>query len=340
MSPSGGPVVKTTGGSTTLATLSISTWAHYAGVTAVEWGAGVGSLWYQVHVNRMTECGISGGTPVVPFKPFNSRSAPVDAAGTHELPVPVPAPTPAPAPARGAARGTSLAEAPGRGAGLSVGREGRAAKVTRRSGATPATRAGSNAAATAAPPPRVSVPACRVHQKLGLPLVRVTGSGSFYNFYNEDAMGAMVAGDYQLPDYRHILVVNTTGVRFYHFNPEHAVADANAEFRGSSNISVYGTKSEGHSATLWVRNCTDVFHTGHGGNAFPLPCGADVCPTWRPSPCACDWTAGAPSLFRVDGCAGNCRCVCVSFVVCKGPWAFEMCDPSCASPPCVVQLRI
>ena len=65
---------------------------------------------------------------------------------------------------------------------------------------------------------------------------------------------------------RHILVNDTAGpVRFYHFNPEHSVANANSEFRGSHNISVFGTKSEGHSATLWVRDCTNVFHSGHAG---------------------------------------------------------------------------
>jgi hypothetical protein len=143
---------------------------------------------------------------------------------------------------------------------------------------------------------------------------------------------------------RHILVNDTAGpVRFYHFNPEHSVANANSEFRGSHNISVFGTKSEGHSATLWVRDCTNVFHSGHAGaynalfgatftskrslyqdrlatkirklreqvfsagNANPLPCDPETCPTWRPSPCACDWTTGLPSLFRVENCRGNCR---------------------------------
>jgi hypothetical protein len=69
-------------------------------------------------------------------------------------------------------------------------------------------------------------------------------------------------------------VNDTAGpVRFYHFNPEHSVANANSEFRGSHDISVFGTKSEGHSATLWVRDCTDVFHSGHAGagNAFLEP---------------------------------------------------------------------
>jgi hypothetical protein len=47
---------------------------------------------------------------------------------------------------------------------------------------------------------------CKPHLQLGLPLVHVTGSGSFYNFYCEDAMGTQVAASYQLAQYRHILV--------------------------------------------------------------------------------------------------------------------------------------
>lgn len=243
----GTPVVRTTGGATVLAGLSVSTWAHYSAVTAVEWGAGLDSVWYQVHVNRMIECGISGGTP--------------------------------------------LSESP-------------LVSITR---AEVQQRHAYRRQHTRQESPAVVIPTCRLHKKIGLPLVLVTGSGSFYNFYNEDAMQSMVAGDYQLPSYRHILVSNTTGVRFYHFNPEHSVSDANSEFRNSRNISVFGTKSEGHSSTLWVRDCADIFHTGHGGNAFPYSCSDAVCPTWHPSPCACAWTTGAPSLFRIENCTGNCR---------------------------------
>lgn len=52
-------------------------------------------------------------------------------------------------------------------------------------------------------------PQCRMHVKLNVPLALITGSGAFYNMYNEDAMGSMVAGDYQLPNYRHFLVNET-----------------------------------------------------------------------------------------------------------------------------------
>ena len=220
----GTAVLQTTGGSSLVSGISVSVWAHLENVTAVRWDAAAGSLWLQNHVNRMDECGITGGTP----------------------------------------RDTSSDPTPW-------------------------------------------VPACRPRQRLGHPLVLVTGGGSFFNFYNEDAMGAMVAHDYQLPSYRHMLVANSTqGVRLYHFNPEHSVANANSELRDSSGIRVYGTKSEGHTATLWVRNCSDVMHSGHSGNAVPLSClPSSLCSKWHPSPCACTW-GGTPSLFRVQGCR-NCR---------------------------------
>ena len=119
-------------------------------------------------------------------------------------------------------------------------------------------------------------------------------------------MGSMVAHDYQLPSYRHILLEGARSVRLYHFNPEHSVANANSEFRDASDVAVYGTKSEGSSATLWVRNCTGVVHTGHAGNANPRSCAdAKACAAWPVSPCACDYK-GVPSLFRVEGCR-DCR---------------------------------
>jgi hypothetical protein len=226
----GTPLLHTTGGDTMVAGISISTWAHYESVSAVEWGSGANSLWIQNHVNRMSECGVSGGTPLVISLPAGSSS--------EDL---------------------------------------------------------------------ATIPPCRGHVKINVPLVRVTGSGSFYNFYNEDAMGVMVAGFYQGPSYRHILVNDTANVRFYHLNPEHSVANANSEFRGSKNISVFGTKSEGHSATIWIRDCADVVHYGHAGNANPEPCDPETCHAWKPSPCACNWTTGSPSLFRVESCKGNCR---------------------------------
>ena len=152
----------------------------------------------------------------------------------------------------------------------------------------------------------IILPPCKIHTRLDVPLALITGAGAFYNFYQEDDM-VHNAESYQGPNYRHILVNDTSNVRFYHLNPEHSVANANAEFRNSVNISVFGTKSEGHSATIWVRDCENIFHSGHGGDAAPESCDPATCVIWKHSPCACNWTTGVPSLFRVEQCRGNCR---------------------------------
>lgn len=49
----GTALLRTVGGATVVAGLSLSPWAHYDTVTAVEWGAGEQSLWIQNHVNRV-----------------------------------------------------------------------------------------------------------------------------------------------------------------------------------------------------------------------------------------------------------------------------------------------
>lgn len=130
------PVVRVSGGQTVVAYLSVTTWAHYAAVPCVEWRGGSDSLWFQSHVNRMTECGISGGNP---------------------LRYPTASPLP-------------LASWP--------------------------------------------VPVCRPEAMMSAPLFHVSGGGSFYNFYNEDAVGSMEGSALQGPDYRHMLVTGAD-VRFY-----------------------------------------------------------------------------------------------------------------------------
>lgn len=49
----GTALLRTVGGATMVAGLSLSPWAHYDTVSAVEWGAGEQSLWMQNHVNRV-----------------------------------------------------------------------------------------------------------------------------------------------------------------------------------------------------------------------------------------------------------------------------------------------
>jgi len=58
---------------------------------------------------------------------------------------------------------------------------------------------------------------------------------------------------------------------FYMLNPEHAVSEAQVEFRNAQNISVYSLKGEGLFTSLWMRNCSGVRIYGYGGIAAPRP---------------------------------------------------------------------
>jgi hypothetical protein len=50
-----------------------------------------------------------------------------------------------------------------------------------------------------------------------------------------------------------------TGRRaFYHLNVEHAQSDANMEVRDGGGVEIYGLKSEGTYAVLWLHNASSV----------------------------------------------------------------------------------
>jgi hypothetical protein len=92
------------------------------------------------------------------------------------------------------------------------------------------------------------------------------GGGSFYNFYQENWDG-------QGPLYRHLLVNHTSGaLSCYHCNTEHSQGEANLEIVGATGpVRIYGFKGEGNYAQIWVRDSTDFFLGGYGGNASPFP---------------------------------------------------------------------
>ena len=98
------------------------------------------------------------------------------------------------------------------------------------------------------------------------PLVQISGNGGgrFYNLYQESAW-------YQTADYRHLLVSGTREpLRFYQLNPEHAQSDANVEIRDAANVDIFGIKSEGNYALLWIRDSADINVYGFGGNSSPF----------------------------------------------------------------------
>ena len=125
-------------------------------------------------------------------------------------------------------------------------------------------------------PPPVVGPSCAGYPAaqrekavvLDRPLSVISGGGRFYSFYVED-------WHYQGPGYRHLLVNNSHaapsgGLAIYHINPDCGRGDATVEVRNSSQVSVFGMKSEGNYCQLWVRESSHILYTGFGGFASPF----------------------------------------------------------------------
>lgn len=55
---------------------------------------------------------------------------------------------------------------------------------------------------------------------------------------------------------------STAGVRFYPLNAEQDFGEAHTEISWSSNVTIYGAKSENNYVVLWIRDSTAV--TLHG----------------------------------------------------------------------------
>ena len=67
----------------------------------------------------------------------------------------------------------------------------------------------------------------------------------------------------QDPTYRTVLVNGSTaGVRFYQLNAEQDFGEAHTEIRYSTNVTMYGAKSENNYVVIWVRDSDLV--TLHG----------------------------------------------------------------------------
>ena len=95
----------------------------------------------------------------------------------------------------------------------------------------------------------------------------------------------------QGPHYRHLKVADTKGVGFYHLNCEHGTGESICEFSNSTDLDVYGLKTEGRFVTLWVRDCDRVSVFGTGG------CGCSANDTIYPP----DFAKGyPPTLYRVE----------------------------------------
>lgn len=153
-------------------------------------------------------------------------------------------------------------------------------------------------------------PAENVATKYGRALMVMSGGGAFYEYNldfgccfgtvfppaNVTGVGPGIASTagvaLQQGGYRSLLINgSTSGVRFYPHNMEQDVGDAHTEIYRSTNITMYGSKSEGNHVSVWIKDSDLVTIYGHGGNASPFP-NTTVPPA--------DRAQFMPSLFRVQ----------------------------------------
>ncbi len=98
------------------------------------------------------------------------------------------------------------------------------------------------------------------------PAVRISGNGGgrWYNFF----IHGLSSGT---EDYRHILVDRARGpLRFYHLHAQHSDSAAQCEIRNSSDVSIYGVKTEYQTRFLIGRDTQSLHIFGHGGNATAI----------------------------------------------------------------------
>jgi hypothetical protein len=103
----------------------------------------------------------------------------------------------------------------------------------------------------------------------------------------------------QRPRYRTVLVNGSTyGVRFYPLNAEQDFGEAHAEVAYSSNVTVYGSKSENNFVVMWIRDSDSVTIHGYSGNASPFANDTKYHAGFIGGPS--DYRQYMPSLFRVQ----------------------------------------
>lgn len=134
---------------------------------------------------------------------------------------------------------------------------------------------------TAMPPPP---PPNKTPQLQGVdyPQVVFAGSGRIQNWMNDEGCGGVDRLGHTSNcslNYRHMLIVNASNLRFYMMDPEHLETRASIEVRDSRNVTVFGFKDESGHTAMWIHISTVTLH-GLGGMAAAAPLPAD--PDWPP----------------------------------------------------------
>ena len=116
----------------------------------------------------------------------------------------------------------------------------------------------------------------------------ISGGGSFYDFNLDFGCcfgtalpppGVPVQPDtsssgevwLQGPGYRTVLINGSTdGVGFYPLNAEQDFGEAHTEIAWSTNVTMFGAKSENNYVVVWVHDSDLISLHGYGGNASPF----------------------------------------------------------------------
>jgi hypothetical protein len=126
---------------------------------------------------------------------------------------------------------------------------------------------------------------------ISFPFILVEGTGAFYDLnldfgccfgtllppasvHVNPGIASLSEILHQQSGYRTLLINNSKhsgdGLRFYAHNTEQDVGDAHTEIRYSQNVTLYGAKSEGNYAAIWIRDSDLVTMHGYGGDATPF----------------------------------------------------------------------
>ena len=111
----------------------------------------------------------------------------------------------------------------------------------------------------------------------------LTGSGVIINM-----QGSSISSN---KNYREMLIKDTANISFYLLNPEHVKSESKIEIKNSSNIKIFGLKSEGNHPVLLIKNSSKIHVYGYGGNAAAFESNH----TWPTG-----FANYTPTLFRIE----------------------------------------
>lgn len=140
---------------------------------------------------------------------------------------------------------------------------------------------------------------CSLPVNITVPKTLFHGLGRIHAWVTDDTGGIISTGT----SYRHMRIQNIYGIandtsrlRFYALNLEHAQSETNAEIINASFVDIYSLKSEGNLPVLWFRPPMM--------NVSVYAFGGGIAPFWNNFTFPPEFTPSIPSIFRIDKNAG------------------------------------